>query len=184
MAEIKRCTVISGLPGSGKSTVGRLLAASLGADLFDKDVYLEGLFDLRGIGDADWRQQLSRESDRNFERDASTSHFAVLVSHWRPRGTKASSGTPCDWIAETFERTFELHCDCPVEVAAARFRARQRHPGHLDAARGAAEIETWLQACARDLPLGIGQLLRIDTTAAQVEDRVAQIGAVIAETGQ
>ncbi len=181
MARIKRCIVVSGLPGGGKSTVGRALAAELGADLFDKDDYLERLFVARGIGDADWRQQLSRESDRNFERDALGSHFAVLVSHWRPRGSDSTSGTPCEWVSEAFDRIVELFCDCPVEVAAARFGERLRHPGHLDATRSPSQTEDWLRACARRLPLGIGQLVRVDTTAA-AGDLATRVGAALAQT--
>ena len=181
MARLKRCILVSGLPGSGKSTVGRALATELGADLFDKDDYLERLFVARGIGDDNWRQQLSRESDRQFEHEARGSQFAVLVSHWRPRGSDATSGTACDWVVESFEHIVELFCDCPIEVAAARFEERQRHPGHLDAMRNAAETLDWLRVFAGRIPLGIGQLVRIDTTGEAV-DLATRIDAAFADT--
>ena len=182
MARAKRCIVVSGLPGSGKSTIGRALAAELGADLFDKDDYLERLFDARGIGDADWRRQLSRDSDRNFERDALGSHFAVLVSHWRPPGSDSASGTACDWVAESFDRIVELYCECPVEVAVTRFGERQRHPGHLDATLSAFETEARLRVFARGLPLGLGRLVKFDSTGA-IDDLVIRIGAALEGSG-
>lgn len=63
--------LISGLPGSGKTTLARLLAPTLNLSLIDKDEILERLFEAKGIGDPAWRRKLSRESD------------AILVSLWR-----------------------------------------------------------------------------------------------------
>lgn len=37
------------------------------------------------------------------------------------------------------DSVIEVFCDCPVEVAAARFAARRRHSGHLDRLRTADE---------------------------------------------
>ena len=152
MARPKRCILVSGLPGSGKSTVGRALATELGADLFDKDDYLERLFVARGIGDDNWRQQLSRESDRQFEHEARGSQFAVLVSHWRPPGSDATSGTACDWVVESFGHIVEL-----------------------------AETLDWLRVFAGRIPLGIGQLVRIDTTGKAV-DLATRIDMAFADT--
>jgi predicted kinase len=58
--------VVSGLPASGKTTLGRQLAGALDLPLIDKDEILESLFDSRGIGDASWRRKLSRESDADW----------------------------------------------------------------------------------------------------------------------
>jgi hypothetical protein len=48
--------VVSGLPGSGKTTLGRRLARALGLPLIDKDDILERLFETKGIGDTAWRR--------------------------------------------------------------------------------------------------------------------------------
>ena len=52
------CIAITGLPGSGKSTIGKQAASLLGVPLLDKDDYLEALFEERGSGDSQLRSQL------------------------------------------------------------------------------------------------------------------------------
>ena len=48
--------VVSGLPGSGKTTIGRRLAAALSLPLIDKDDILDRLFETKGVGDSTWRR--------------------------------------------------------------------------------------------------------------------------------
>ena len=156
------CVVVSGLPASGKSTIGAKLAQELDIRLLDKDDYLEALFEKRGVGDANWRQLLSRESDENFRRDAIATNSAVLVSHWRPRGSGSSSGTPTEWITESFPMVVELYCDCSAEMAKQRFLDRKRHPGHLDGRKNREELLVWMREYREQLPLSIGELLCVD----------------------
>jgi AAA domain len=70
--------VVSGLAGSGKTTVARQLATRLELPLLDKDVILESLFDSLGVGDERWRARLSRASDEVLFRLADVSRGAVL----------------------------------------------------------------------------------------------------------
>jgi len=44
----RRFVVVSGLPGSGKTTVAQALAPLLKLPLFDKDAILEQLFETKG----------------------------------------------------------------------------------------------------------------------------------------
>ncbi len=159
------CIAVSGLPASGKSTCGKAVAKRLGLPLLDKDDYLERQFRARGIGDADWRRRLSRESDALFRRDAERHRAVILISHWRPSGYHAGSGTPVDWLAATWSRVVELFCDCPVDVAANRFVNRERHPGHLDRSRSYEEILQWLANYRHYLPLSLGPLETLDAEA-------------------
>ena len=55
--------VVSGLPGSGKTTLARPLARVLGLPLLDKDDVLESLFDSLGCSTPQERQRLSRAAD-------------------------------------------------------------------------------------------------------------------------
>ena len=85
---MKRFVVVSGLPASGKSTLGRALAAAWALPFIDKDEILEALFEREGTGgrgsaggtgtsgtsgtsgtrDAPWRQRLSPAADAALDR--------------------------------------------------------------------------------------------------------------------
>src|SRR4029079_5534788 len=128
----KPFVVISGLPGSGKTTLARRLAPALNLPLIDKDDILDRLFESKGIGNAAWRRTLSRESEVILQHEAARSDGAVLVSFWRVPGMPPDSGTPADWLDAPPHHVFNVHCACEVDVAAGRFLQRRRHPGHLD----------------------------------------------------
>jgi adenylylsulfate kinase-like enzyme len=166
MATVRHFLVLSGLPGSGKTSLGRSLARALDLPLLDKDEILDGLFDSLGTGDADWRSRLSRAADEVLRRLAFESSGAVLVSFWKhPRSTSAS-GTPTSWLKALPGPVVEVHCACKPETATQRFLARQRHAGHLDHLKQPNEIlKSFIQM--EDLGhLGVGELIRVDTGAA------------------
>jgi adenylylsulfate kinase-like enzyme len=75
--------VVTGLPASGKSTLGRLLHRELALPLLDKDTILESLYEALGCPDPDGRARLSRASDEVLLALAATSRSAVLVNWWR-----------------------------------------------------------------------------------------------------
>jgi gluconate kinase len=156
--------VVSGLPGSGKTTLARQLAAGLRLPLLDKDDILEALFEALGIGDADWRQRLSRASDVVLQRLALTSNGAVLTSFWRHPELTTPSGTPTDWLADSSKPVVEVYCRCEPEVAAARYVNRQRHQGHLDSAKRAEDVLSQFRVLAALGPLGVGKLVTVETT--------------------
>ena len=156
--------IVSGLPASGKSMLSRGLAAALSLALIDKDVILEGLFEMLGTGDADWRQKLSRASDEILQRVVKSSAGAVVTSFWRHHQMNGSSGTPTDWISSASQRIVEVYCVCESEIAAARFVTRQRHRGHLDTSKTLEEVRSDFRVLSRMGPLGIGRLVRVNTS--------------------
>ena len=156
--------VISGLPGSGKTTLARRLAPALGLPLIDKDDILERLFEAKGVGDRPWRRALSRESDEILEREAMASNGAVLVSFWRVPGMSADSGTPTDWLSAASARVVTVHCVCDLDLAAERFIRRRRHPGHLDQEASAEDVRLSLRALAPLAPFEIGDRIDVDTS--------------------
>lgn len=178
-----QCIVVTGLPGSGKSTIGKRVADAFDLDFLDKDDYLERLFRERGTGDSDWRKKLSRESDDLFRRDALRLKSAVLVSHWRPIGSKSLSGTPTEWLNEQFSNVVELYCVCSAEEAARRFINRMRHPGHLDHQRSPEEILESMIAYQRALPLSLGALECIETGADIPLDKIIDRLSKYVESG-
>ena len=165
--------IVSGLPGSGKTTLARRLAPALGLQLIDKDDILERLFEQKGTGDAAWRRALSRESDAVLQREASASPGAVVSSMWHVTGMAADSGTPTQWLLELSRRVVTVHCVCSPEIAVTRFTRRTRHAGHLDAARTFADVLSGLRSQAALGALEIGPRVDVDTTGAPDIERVA-----------
>jgi shikimate kinase len=129
--------VVSGLPASGKSTVGKALGDQLSLPLLDKDEILEVLFDSLGCEDQEQRYRLSRASDEILFRLAASTEVAVLVNWWNHDTAPAR-------LRAIADKVVEVYCDCPVELASARFAARSRHPGHLDHLRTPADHERGL----------------------------------------
>src|ERR1700748_2752204 len=72
--------ILSGLPGSGKSTVARGLAPHLRLPLLDKDDFLEALFEEQGTGAGASRGSSSREADQRLVAAAQAVTGACLVS--------------------------------------------------------------------------------------------------------
>ena len=174
------CIAVTGLPGSGKSTVGRTVARSLDCAYLDKDDFLERLFDQRGTGDSNWRTLLSRESDGLFQNHAQSRRRVILVSHWRPQGRSYPSGTPTEWLSTTFTTVIELYCVSPVDIAAERFTTRERHRGHLDHRRSLFEVKEWIREYNSYLPLKLGREIRVDTAEkVELETPLAHIRRVV-----
>ena len=155
--------VVSGLPGSGKTKLARRLAPVLSLPLIDKDDILERLFESKGVGDALWRRELSRESDQIFQAEALASGGAILVSFWHVAGMPSNSGTSTHWLAQLSAPVVNLHCDCEPEVGAARFLQRKRHPGHLDVEASPEEILASLRRMGHLPPLNIQRRINVDT---------------------
>ena len=132
--------------------------------LLDKDVVLEGLFDSLGCEDRVQREALSRASDEVLLRFAGASSAAVVVNWWNQVTAPAR-------LAETADTLVEVFCDCPLDVAAARFAARERHPGHLDRTGTAQDRERGLQTL-RDTyrgPLRLGGPLVVADTSRPID---------------
>src|SRR4051812_45205404 len=151
--------IVSGLPGSGKSTLAGALAGELGLPVIGKDAILESLFDSLGVGDEGWRGRLSRAGDEVLLTVAAGTRGAVLDNWWHR-----------DWAADRLPRLggrlVEVFCDCPVEVAAYRFRRRRRHPGHLDPVLTDEQVAERVAAVRAgfDGPLRLGgPVLTVDT---------------------
>jgi predicted kinase len=154
----KLLVLINGLPGSGKTTVGRSLAAVLGARFLSKDIVKEALascidnaVDVPALGgiamDAVWA--LTR----------ATSSSVVIDSWWfRPRDLDFAA----DGIATTgADRVVEVWCDVPADVARSRYRNRHRADYYRDEQHLADDWDVWAEQAT---PLGLTTVLVVDTT--------------------
>jgi hypothetical protein len=160
---MRRFVVVTGLPASGKSTVGTAVASALGLSLYDKDEILEALFESLGVGDAEWRTRLSRAADEVLRKQIPRSHGAVIVSWWRHPLSQAQSGTPTEWLSSSPGTLIELHCRCKPETAAGRFLARTRHAGHLDVSKSYADLLVSFERAAAQGSLGFGRVVEVNT---------------------
>jgi predicted kinase len=165
--------VISGIPGSGKTTLGRQLATALFWPSVDKDAFLEQLFRREKDVDAARRRLLSRKSDDLLREAARREQRAVIVSFWHAPGMSDDSGTPTEWLAASADRIVGVHCSCDPAVAARRFVERERHPAHGDSVRSLDQLTAEFTALAQ-LGSPIEESLVVDT------ERRVDISALIA----
>lgn len=145
--------VVSGPPGSGKTTLARPLAHALDLPLIAKDRIKESLLDSLGVRDLEWSRQVGRATMSLMYRLATDAGAAVLESTWSPELAPAA-------LAALQAPIVEAYCSCPPELAEARYRERlaTRHPGHHDAERRYEDRWT------KDGPLGVGSLVVVDTS--------------------
>lgn len=160
---MQRYIIVTGIPASGKSTLGRAVAAALGLELLDKDEILEALFNSRGVGNANWRRELSRAADEELKQEALRSEGAVISSWWHHPKSDVDTGTPVEWLSSLTGGAVELHCVCSPNIAAERFVTRERHEGHLDRYKTHAELLSSFEQQAALGPLGLGRLVQVNT---------------------
>jgi predicted kinase len=174
--------LITGLPGTGKTTLGRRLAADLTLPFLYKDGIMEILFDPLGWRDRAWSRTLglatyallyhfveielaARRScivESNFHREQATPRFQALRERYG-------------------FRPFQILCTTEGTTLLARYQARtasgERHPGHVDQTV-VEELREQLAGGRAD-PLDLaGPLWEVDTTDAAGVDYAALLAAI------
>lgn len=150
--------LVTGIPGSGKTTLARQLSASLRLPLLSLDAVKESLWDNITFSErAKWRSTaldviLALLPDMP---------VGAVVDLWvdpaldqsrlRQRLSQLAAG-----------RLFEVLCEVPSELAVARYASRVRHRAHL---QDDPETVARIRAAAELIrPLDVGPALRVDTS--------------------
>ncbi len=132
------------------------LATELGYALVTKDLIKETLHDALGAPEPDlaWSRKLGGAAMELLWALAASSPDVLIEANFRPHSQYERSR-----LSALGGHPVEVHCACPAEVAAARYRTRARHPVHHMAHASAESLAEW------NAPVGIGALITVDTTA-------------------
>jgi predicted kinase len=127
---VSRIAHVSGRLGAGKSSLAAPLAAELGYSLVTKDLIKETLHDalyVPGDGEIDeaWSLRFGAASFELLFALAARAGDMVIEANFHPR-----SELELGRLRGFGDRTVEVHCACPAEVAVARYNARTRHRRH------------------------------------------------------
>jgi predicted kinase len=132
----QRLVIISGFPGTGKTTLGRAVSDHFGWPFMSKDVFKEIMFDTIGWSDKQWSLKLSAATHRIMDHVIAeilkAGHSMVVESNFK-----------ADLDAPRFERfrtnygvaLVQILCWAEGDVLFERYKARLesgRHPGHAE----------------------------------------------------
>jgi predicted kinase len=159
--------VITGHPGSGKTTLAKNLANKYGIVYVSKDALKERIFDGLGSSDKEWSLKVSGVSHRIMDdivrQELRAGHSVIVESNFKP---SPDSERFSALINEANAACVQILCTASGEELFKRWNERikngSRHEGHIEAIS--------LDDIRRDLslpyePLQLpGRLITIDTT--------------------
>jgi predicted kinase len=128
--------VVSGPPGSGKSTIAPGLAQMLALPLVAKDTIKEALLSVLPVPDVETSRQVGGAAVAVMLAVARDSPVGAVIecNFHRSRAVTDLAALPGPIV--------EVFCRCDRDVAVQRYRARTgtRHPGHFDASRSTEDL--------------------------------------------
>ena len=129
--------IITGLPGTGKTTLGQWLAERLGWPYIYKDGVKELLFDTLGWSDREWSKRLGAASVALIfymaHVELAAGRSFIIESNFKP---EMASGEFIELQARYGFKPVQIQCVADGEILWQRFKARAeagtRHPGHVE----------------------------------------------------
>jgi predicted kinase len=163
--------VVSGAPGSGKSTIAQPLARALDLPLLAKDTIKEALGDELPVASLAESQRLGKATMRVLIALAEINAGAVLESTWH-------SALAIPDLQRLRSPIVEVNCNVPPDVARDRYvaRAGTRHPVHFDVEQG-GDVQGWIERHPQCIN-GPWPLITVDTT--QPVDIAALVARILA----
>lgn len=160
--------VITGAPGTGKTTLGRRIGRELGLPVFFKDSIKERLFDRLGWSDLAWSRKLGVASIALLfdiaEAELAAGRSLVIESNFRP---EYDTRQVVDLLRRCPGEPFQIFCDAAPDVLLRRFRERwdsgTRHQGHIENEQFESFAATHLNGAYTPLAIG-GTLITLDTS--------------------
>ncbi|MCX6766649.1 MAG: AAA family ATPase [Candidatus Moranbacteria bacterium] len=166
--------IVTGLPGSGKTTLSKKLSEKLSLPVINKDAMKELLFDSLGWKDREWSKKLGMATfgllyyimeaqmmagktfivESNFKHEFDSKKFLALK--------KKYNFFP-----------IQIVCEAKGEIIFRRFKKRHesgnRHPGHRDEIVCEEYRDDLLKGSYQPLKIG-GKIIKADTTSFQSAD--------------
>jgi predicted kinase len=151
--------LVSGAPGSGKSTVASKLTPALQMPLIAKDMIKESIWDALSppAGDLGWSRRVGGAAMELLWALADHSPGAIIEANFRPHSDYERA--KLDGLAGHF---VEVYCSCPPDIAQKRYAERatrsDHHPAHVTPTLTAELLAEF------DQPMNVGDLIEVDTT--------------------
>ena len=159
--------VITGHPGSGKTTLAKQLADKYKLVYISKDALKERIFDGLGSSDKEWSLKVSgvahRIMDDMVQQELGAGHSVIVESNFKPEiDSERFSAMASELGAECVQILCTANADVLFERWNKRIQTGERHEGHVEAI-SLDEIRHDLSLPYAPLQLP-GQLTEVDTT--------------------